>query len=159
MNNKFFIGLVVLAVGVLVGWFYFKGKAVVPTPVNTTVQTSPTPAGTNLGTPGVAPATAGNGLEKGGVAARTVITFTDKGFSPSPATVKVNTTVTFVNESTSPMWVASDPHPTHTLLPGFDELKSVEKGGTYEYTFVKVGTWTYHNHMNPSTKGTVVVTQ
>ena len=158
MNNKIFIGLVVLAAGVLAGWFYFKGKSAL-VPVNQTVQTTPAPAGSNLGTPENISGTAGNGLEKGGVQARVVVTFTDKGFSPSPMKVKVGTTVTFVNESSSGMWVASDPHPTHTLLLGFDELTSVGKGGTYEYTFTKIGTWTYHNHLTPTVKGTVIVTK
>lgn len=157
--NKFFIGLVVLAAGVLAGWFYFKGKPVLPTFVKKTVQTTPTPAGSNLGAPGTISGSAGNGLEKGGVAARTVVTLTDKGFSPSPVTVKAGTTTTFVNESSGAMWMASDPHPTHTLLPGFDQLLSVGKGGTYEYIFTKVGTWTYHNHMTPTVKGTVIVTK
>jgi len=159
MSNKIFIGLVVLAAGVLVGWFYFKGKTVLPTYLKRTVQTTPTPAGSNLGAPETISGTAGNGMEKGDVAARSVVTLTDKGFSPSPVTVKAGTTVTFVSESPDPMWVASDPHPTHTLLPGFDQLKSVENGGTYEYTFIKVGTWTYHNHMMPAVKGSVVVTE
>jgi plastocyanin len=158
MNNKIFIGLVVLAAGVLIGWVYFKGK-IVTVPINQTVQTTPAPAGSNLGAPETISGTQGNGLEKGGVAARIVVTFTDKGFSPSPVTVKVGTTVTFVNESSSGMWVASDPHPTHTLLPGFDQLASAGKNGTYEYTFTKIGTWTYHNHLNPTVKGTIVVTK
>ncbi|MCX6793921.1 MAG: cupredoxin domain-containing protein [Candidatus Gottesmanbacteria bacterium] len=156
MNNKIFVGLVVLAAGVLIGWVYFKGKTATVS-VNQTVQTTPTPAGSNLGAPETISGTAKNGLEKGGVQARTVVTFTDKGFSPSPVTVKVGTTITFVNESSSGMWIASDPHPTHTLLPGFDELASVGKSGTYEYTFTKVGTWTYHNHLTPTVKGTVIV--
>lgn len=159
MNNKLFIGLVVLAVGVLVGWFYFKGKPVSPASVNQTVQTTPTPAGSNLGAPENISGLPGNGLEKGGVQSRVVVTFTDKGFSPTPVTVKAGSTVAFINESSAAMWVASDPHPTHTLLPGFDELGSVGKGGTYEYTFTKVGTWTYHNHLTPTVKGTVVVSK
>lgn len=69
MNNKIFIGLVVLAVGVLVGWVYFKGKAVLA-PVNQMVQATPTPAGSNLGAPENISGTGGNGLEKGGVQAR-----------------------------------------------------------------------------------------
>lgn len=159
MNNKIFIGLVVLAAGVLIGWLYFKGKSVPASLTTQTVHITPTPAGSNLGAPGSVSASSGNGLEKGGVAARTVVTFTNKGFSPSPVTVKKGTVVTFVNESNNSMWVASDPHPTHTLLPGFDELASVGNGGTYDYTFVKVGTWTYHNHLTPTIKGTVIVTQ
>lgn len=158
MNNKIFIGLVVLAAGVLVGWYFLKGKSGA-TPTGQTVEVTPTPSGSNLGAPGSVTGAGTSGVEKGGVVARTVVTLSDTGFAPSPVTVKVGTTVTFVNESSGQMWVASDPHPTHTLLPGFDELGSVGKGGTYEYTFVKVGTWTYHDHPNPSIKGTVIVTQ
>lgn len=157
MNNKIFIALVVLAAGVLVGWYFLKGNISAPTTTNVTA--TPTPSGSNLGAPGPATGSGANGLEKGGVAARIVVTLTDNGFAPSPVTVKAGTTVTFVNESSGPMWVASDPHPIHTLLPGFDELTSVNRGGTYDYTFIKVGTWTYHNHRAPSVKGTVIVTQ
>ena len=67
MNNRIFIGLVVLAIGVLVGWFYFKGKSASPALVNQTVQTTPTPAGSNLGAPEDIFGAEGNGLEKGGV--------------------------------------------------------------------------------------------
>lgn len=158
MNNKVFIALAVLAAGVLVGWYFLKGNVSAPTTTNTAAET-PTPAGSNLGAPPPATGTGVSGVEKGGVAARTVVTLSDSGFAPASVTVKAGTTVTFVNESAGPMWVASDPHPTHTLLPGFDELASVEKGGTYEYTFTKVGTWTYHNHRMPGEKGTVVVTR
>lgn len=157
MNNKIFIGLVVLAAGVLVGWYFLKGSPAVA-PVSQ-VEATPTPTGSNLGAPESSTSAGPSGVDKGGVVARTVVTYSDTGFAPSPTTVKVGTVVTFVNESSGTMWVASDPHPTHTLLPGFDELKSVAKSGTYEYTFAKVGTWTYHNHMNPRVKGTVVVTQ
>jgi plastocyanin len=150
MNNKIFIGLVVLAAGVLIGWIYFKGKTVSPVTINQAMQGTPTPSGSNLGAPGTVSGVSGNGLEKGGVAARTVVTFTDKGFSPSPVTVKSGTTVTFVNESTGPMWVESSV---------FNENTSVANGGTYEYTFGKVGTWTYDNHLNPAVKGKIVVIQ
>ena len=157
MNNKIFIGLVVLAVGALAGWYFLKGSA--PTmPATDTSLVTPSPAGSNLGAPADNSAAGTSSVDKGGVATRVVVTLTDTGFAPSP-TVKVGTTVTFVNESSRQMWVASDPHPTHVNLPGFDQLTGVEKGGTYEYTFAKVGTWGFHNHLNPSAKGTVIVTQ
>ena len=57
------------------------------------------------------------------------------------------------------MWVASAVHPTHQLLPGFDRAQKRVSGGTYDYAFVKVGTWKYHNHVNPSDTGAVVVTE
>lgn len=85
------------------------------------------------------------------------ITYTDNGFSPQTITVKVGTPVTFVNQSSTGMWVASNPHPVHTDLPGFDEKQSVDSGGSYTYTFEKVGSWGFHNHRNPSDGGTVIV--
>ena len=85
------------------------------------------------------------------------VTLTDQGFTPASITVKAGEKVTFVNQSSGQMWVASAPHPTHTDLPGFDELTSVGNGGSYDYTFVKVGSWKYHNHLNPNQRGVVVV--
>jgi plastocyanin len=150
MNNRVFLWLVVLAGIVFIGWVYFKVRPTFHSSVGLTVSATPTPAGSNLGAPGTASSVSGNGLEKGGVQARTVVTFTDKGFSPSPVTVRTGTTVTFVNESSGPMWVESS---------GFNERTSVGRGGTYEYTFVKVGTWSYQSHMSPAVKGTIVVTR
>ncbi len=57
------------------------------------------------------------------------------------------------------MWTASAPHPQHTNYAGFDQLKSVPNGGTYEFTFTKVGTWKYHNHVAPTFTGSVTVTE
>ena len=55
------------------------------------------------------------------------------------------------------MWVASDVHPTHDELPGFDQLEGVEAGNDYSFTFEEVGEWTYHNHLVPTDTGTIVV--
>jgi plastocyanin len=89
----------------------------------------------------------------------TTVEYTEQGFTPKTITVKVGTTVTWVNKDSDPMWVASNPHPIHTDLPGFDALKQIPTGETYSYTFTKVGNWGYHNHLNPSNTGTVVVEQ
>lgn len=85
------------------------------------------------------------------------VEYTDNGFTPKSVTVKVGTTVTFINNSSKKMWIASAPHPQHTDLPGFDELEGAEEGGSYKYTFTKVGTWKFHNHLNPSDFGSVTV--
>lgn len=158
MNNKLLFGLVVLAVGALVGWYVFGGSAPSVEQLtgkkpqdatnagvtNTPMYEAGVPSGTQM-------------TDKGGVATRTVVTYTDTGFSPLVVTVKTGGVVTFVNESSRSMWVASDVHPTHQLLPGFDQKTSVARGQTYEYTFTNVGTWRYHNHQNPSDAATVVV--
>lgn len=141
--NKFILGLVVLGLGVVVGWFVL-GRA----PVSETVATpTPTPEEMLQVTPTIVPSATQSAT----------VSYTDAGFAPSPTTVAVGSTVTFTNESSKSMWVASAVHPTHSLLPGFDQLKSVGKGESYEYTFTKVGTWKYHNHVNPGDTGSVVV--
>lgn len=86
----------------------------------------------------------------------TAVRITTSGFSPSTVTVKVGTVVTWTNGSGDTARVSSDPHPTHTTLPGFD---STSLGGdeTYTFTFTKVGTWGYHNHEDPAMTGTVIV--
>lgn len=89
-----------------------------------------------------------------------VVEKTDTGFSPATVTIKKGTTVKFINKTSAKMSVASDPHPTHTNYPEFDQYKSDAKGKTeYDFTFEKVGTWGYHNHINPSETGTIIVTE
>lgn len=79
------------------------------------------------------------------------------GFSPEFVEIGIGQTVTFVNTSDLNMWVASDPHPTHTDLPGFDQRSPIVNGGKYTYTFTKVGAWKYHNHSDPGSHGVVIV--
>ena len=86
-----------------------------------------------------------------------MVTYSDTGFSPTSLSVKVGDTVTFQNESSKDMWVASAPHPTHTAYPEFDAKADTTAGGSYMFTFTKAGTWKYHNHLNPSMTGTIIV--
>ncbi len=155
--NKFIIGALVLLAGGLIGWYYFRGGAKLPgMKIGTTVTPSPL-QGTNGDTTFTEESPVGG--TKGGVMTEGTITYTDAGYQPKEVTVKKGTKVTFTNDSAIGMWTASAIHPTHQVLPGFDAKKSVTKGGTYEYTFVKVGTWQYHNHMKPTDIGVIVVTE
>lgn len=88
-----------------------------------------------------------------------VVSYTDSGFNPATITVKVGTAVTFINESSDQMWVASAVHPTHQELPGFDQLESVGTGKEYVYTFTKVGNWRFHNHLSSGNRGVVNVVE
>ena len=71
------------------------------------------------------------------------------------------------------MWVASNPHPTHTGYDStsrdthcaagytgpipFDECAAISSG-SYSFTFTKTGSFGYHNHSDHAMIGTVVVT-
>ncbi|MDB5190208.1 MAG: hypothetical protein JWN49_534 [Parcubacteria group bacterium] len=104
-----------------------------------------------------------------------VISYTNNGFSPATVTIAEGTTVTWSNNSSRQMWVASGNHPSHTVYDGtstnqhcvsgaptsatvFDECAAIPSGGSYSFTFTKVGSWPYHNHIHASDMGTVVVT-
>ncbi len=118
--------------------------------------------------------TATIGAEADGTASAGAVTvrYTASGFSPAAVTVKKGTTVTFVNESGGNMWVGADEHPTHTQYDGtsknehcfagapssvsFDQCAS---SASYSFTFMKTGTWGYHNHAGASDKGVIVVTE
>ena len=80
-------------------------------------------------------------------------------FNPKQSVVESGTTIMFVNESNVDMWVASNPHPTHTDYSGFDALQAIKPGRSYSFKFTKIGTWGYHNHLDPSQTGTVMVFQ
>ena len=162
MNNKIVVGLVVLLVGVGAGWYFLKGNYSFTSPKTEPVVTK----GAEVPEDGLSASPQEDseqpgqtGSDKGGVVSASSITYGADGFTPKSVTVKKGSTVRWTNQSQGGMWVASAMHPTHQLLPGFDQLKSVGAAGTYEYTFVKVGTWKYHNHVVASDSGTVVVTE
>jgi plastocyanin len=83
-----------------------------------------------------------------------VVIYTNAGFSPRSLTVAVGTTVKFVDQASKPMWVASDPHPTHGDYSAFDQLRG---GSEYSFTFTESGSYPFHNHLVPADTGVVVV--
>lgn len=87
------------------------------------------------------------------------VEYTDNGFVPKSISIKAGESVTWVNKASDDFWVASNPHPSHTDYPGFDALKEIPVGGMHSFTFAKVGKWGYHNHLNHTEGGTVVVSQ
>lgn len=100
-----------------------------------------------------------------------IVNYTNSGYSPSSLKVKLRTTVSFQNNTSSSMWTASSPHPQHTGYPGsgiskcngaekakiFDACNGILAGSSWSFTFDKAGTWGYHNHLNPSHSGAIVV--
>lgn len=85
------------------------------------------------------------------------VTYNGTTFSPATINAKVGDVVIFKNSSDMSFWPASDPHPTHTNYPEFDAKQSITPGQTYQFKFTKTGSWGYHNHLNPSARGTIIV--
>jgi plastocyanin len=85
------------------------------------------------------------------------VEITENGFSPSTVTINSGDTVRFVNVDTSLHQPASNPHPIHTNVRGFDARRGLQQGETYEFTFTEVGEVGYHCHLHPSMMGTIIV--
>jgi plastocyanin len=79
------------------------------------------------------------------------------GFSPSTVTIKVGSIVEWRStDETGTHQVAANPVKTHTELPGLlsDQLG---QGTVYRYKFTKTGAYHYHDEINPTLNGTVIV--
>ena len=83
---------------------------------------------------------------------------TASGLQTSTMAVAVGTTVRFINNDQVSHQIASNPHPIHTDLPGFEGL--IITGGEYSFTFDRVGNWGFHDYLNPTNikfQGTIIV--
>lgn len=73
-------------------------------------------------------------------------------------TIKVGDIVKFINNDSQPHWPASGVHPTHQICPGFDALHGLTTGESYSFTFKIAKTCPFHDHLNPSHTGQIIVT-
>jgi plastocyanin len=85
------------------------------------------------------------------------IDITKDGFYPTTIRVNKGDYVQFVNKDSDKHWPASNPHPSHIDLPGFDAKKGLATNEKFTYQFQKSGSWGFHDHFNSSFKGTVTV--
>lgn len=99
------------------------------------------------------------------------INMADSGFSPAEVTVNAGDTVRLMNQGTRAMWPASGIHPTHELYPGssiqkcgtveanfiFDACRGLNNGESFSFIFNTKGNWPFHDHLNPSIKGKIIV--
>jgi len=160
--NKTIVTIAIIAVVLVGGYFLFFGSAPQPTPSvsepssQQPITQSPASDPSTQQQPPVSQAPA---------VKENVVTYTNSGYSPNTLTVKKSETVTFKNQSSQSMWTASGVHPTHRGYPTtggcigstFDACQGVQPGNSWSFKFDISGTWKYHNHLNPSDTGTIVV--
>jgi len=104
------------------------------------------------------------------VPSEAVVIYSNSGFSPGILAIKAGDTAIFRNQGQRDFWPASALHPTHAVYDGttlnehcgdggssFDSCRGIPPGGEWEFVFNKVGTWRYHDHLNASRTGTIVV--
>lgn len=80
-------------------------------------------------------------------------------FVPQKTTIKKGGKVTWINKDSKFTWPASAMHPTHSVYPGFDALRPLKINESYSFTFDEIGSWKYHDHLNPSQTGTIEVVE
>ena len=124
--------------------------------VTTSAQNPPTVLPAQTESPESLPAIRPQNVEDALPESVTVV-ISENGFAPAVVKVKAGTKVTWFNKNIRPHWPASNPHPIHTDLPGFDAKNGLSQGETYSYTFDKLGKWEYHDHLNPALTGVVEV--
>lgn len=147
------VGVVIIAVVAVLGFVFSVNRPAgsgsqpgvaqpVPQPAEPAAQTTPAKAPSSI-----------------------TVTYTDSGFSPATVTIPKGGAVVFKNAASDGVWVASNPHPIHNGYPTtggcarstFDSCKSIPPGGSWSFVFTFVGSWRYHNHLNPGEGGTVIV--
>lgn len=79
------------------------------------------------------------------------------GFSPAKITIKASGKVTWVNNDTQNHQVNSAIHPTHLLYPPLNTIGLLKPAEKKSLIFPDKGTYRYHDHLNPSLTGSVVV--
>lgn len=150
MNNKLvfaIIGVVVLLVAL--GVFFMRPDD----SGQTTTQTNETSTNSQQ----AAENTAQDTEEETEQPAETVtITYTDNGFSPENYTVKSGTKVVVKNNSSNDLQFSSDDHPTHRENPELN-TQTIGPGEIAEFTPKTTGTWGFHDHLNDSHTGTLMV--
>lgn len=85
------------------------------------------------------------------------VTLSEQGFSPKNIVILKGDTVAFKSLTGKPFWPASNDHPDHTIYPEFDPGRLIMPPATWSFTFDKLGSWGYHNHVNPNMLGSVTV--
>lgn len=151
MNKGIIIAIVVIVLLIAGGLVYWYSSAQPSGSAFLAEQSTSTPT--------VSPATTTT------APATVTVTYTDSGFSPSTVTIPKGGTVIFKNAASDAVHVASNPHPLHNGYPAtggcvgstFDMCKSFPPGSSWSFVFTYVGSWGYHNHLNPGEGGTVVV--
>ncbi len=178
MNKNILITLLLIAVFALIIVFFGKRDEEVgffetsptPTPSPTSGSIpSPTPTPTSTPTLTLTPTLTPTSTP---VLSKTiVINMTDSGFTPSEVSINAGDTVRFVNQSSLSRWPASAIHPIHELYPGssiikcqtteadsiFDACRGLNQGESFSFIFAVKGTWPYHDHLQSSMTGRIVV--
>ena len=88
------------------------------------------------------------------------IEYKDGEFSPECLQISPGTTVTWVNQSDKDIQIGTDPHPAHSgnkEVSNGEYVLTLDPGEEATVNVDKVGKSAYHNHLNSSAGGAIIV--
>lgn len=93
------------------------------------------------------------------------IEISGSGVTPTTLNIKSGDTVAFASKDGAAHWPASNDHPNHIVYPdhggcapiGFDACRPYAGGEIFSFIFNHKGSWGFHDHLNSSLKGTIIV--
>lgn len=162
------IVIILLALGA--GWYFWTNSSSAPigTQQSSSIANVPAQIDTSTTTPTPTPSPVPTPTQSSAPMSATV-TYDGSTFSPATVTIAKGGTITW-KDTSGDMWIGSDPHPVHNGYDGttraqhcaagyagakpFDQCKM---STSYTFTFTQVGSWGYHDHLNSSGQGTVIV--
>lgn len=157
--KKLIIVSLIIILGVLILWFQNRNggfilPAVTPTPTFTSTLSPSLSMGPTVS---LSPINQMQNAE---------VTFAGgSGYSPATLKIKKGVVVVFKNQGSGSIWPASGTHPAHNVYPikggcidsAFDACTAIKSGESWTFEFDVVGTWKYHDHLNPAFTGTIIV--
>ena len=110
-------------------------------------------------------------IDESQVVDQDIVTYTNDRYHPNIIRVFVGQEVTWINQDQDLFWPATDDHPIHTGYPNsniakcfkadhndiFDACEPLDTQEKYSFVFNEIGTWPYHDHINPEATCTVIV--
>lgn len=142
-TNRIIIAVVAVIIIAVGAWFLANTNKKSP-------ETTPTDSSQSQNTP----QNSDESSEASDVGA--VVVYNRDGFSPATFTVKSGQKIKILNETDDTIEFASDPHPTHTTNPEMNS-DDIAPGQIKEVTVTRKGEWGFHNHYNPTKRGTLTV--
>lgn len=145
MKRSYIVGLVIVVVAIA-GYLVYKQRHTASTSSSNTSTTSP-------GTTSTSSSSTSTTTTPQSAA---TITYDSSGFHPASTTVKSGDTVTFTNNSSGEIQVDSNPHPVHTDDTDLN-VGGIAAGQSKSVTLTKKGTFSFHNHLNPSDTASITI--
>lgn len=136
MSKNILVAVSLVLVVIIAGWYFLQGQKSYNTTTPSPVQESASSSSAEV--------------------KKNTVTITNNGFSPQNITIKVGESVNWINIDSESHTVNSSAHPAHSdYLPL--NIGVIVSGESKSLVFPDKGVFKYHDHLNSSLAGMVIV--